>query len=227
MPWLPFDKTGFALFYNKDLLDEAKVDIPETWEDLQDACEKLKAAGYDVHISAGPESFRLCSMIADAYYRGNTSDILVQPGDALWDESTMSANEDFEFDESNPLCDQFTVFSVERQMKYASENGIATEANKKIYDAFYTVEKYFPDNWVAADSTQAIADFEGQISPLLYQASFNAGTIVRESGCGTTKDYKKVLESVAGRKRNQLPAPPTYTSTPSSYTHPARSLHIS
>lgn len=180
MPWLPFDKIGFALFYNKDLLDEAKVDVPETWEDLQEACEKLKAAGYDVPISAGPESFRLCSTIADAYYRGTTSDILVQPEDALWDESTMSANEDFAFDESNPLCDQFTVFSVERQMKYASENGIATDANKKIYDEFYKVGKYFPDNWIAADSTQAIADFEGQISPLLYQASFNAGMIMND-----------------------------------------------
>lgn len=180
MPWLPFDKIGFAVFYNKDLLDEAKVEVPETWEDLQDACEKLQKAGYDVPISAGPESFRLCNTIADAYYRGTTSDILVQPEDALWDESTMSDNEGFEFDESNTLCDQFTVFNVERQMKYATENGISTDANKKIFGEFYNVAKYFPDNWIAADSTQAIADFEGQISPMLYQASFNAGMIMND-----------------------------------------------
>lgn len=180
MPWLPFDKIGFAVYYNKDLLDKAGVEPPETWEELQDACEKLKEAGYEIPLSAGPESFRLCSTIADALYRNTTSDILVQPEDALWDENTMSANKDFQFDESNSLCDQFTVFNVERQMKYAIENGISTEANKKIYEEFNKVGKYFPDNWIAADSTLAIADFEGQICPMLYQASFNAGMIMND-----------------------------------------------
>ncbi len=179
-PWLPFDKIGFALFYNKDLLDKAGIEPPKTWEDLQVACEKLKKAGYDVPISAGPESFRLANTIADAVYRSTTSDILTQPGDALWDENKMAANKDFKFDESNTLCDQFTVFNVEREMKYATENGISTDTNKKIFNEFYKVAKYFPDNWIAADSTQAIADFEGQVCPMLYQASFNAGMIMND-----------------------------------------------
>ena len=180
IPYLPFDKIGFAVYYNKDILDKCGVQAPKTWEELQAACEKLKSAGYNTPISAGPESFRLCNTIADALYRSKMSDILTQPGDALWDEKKMSSNVDFKYDENNPLCDQFNIFNVERQMKYATENGIITEYNKKINEEFYKVAKYFPDNWIAADSTQAIADFEGQISPMLYQASFNAGMIMND-----------------------------------------------
>lgn len=180
IPWLPFDKIGFSVYYNKDILDKEGVEAPETWEELQEACEKLKAAGYDIPLSAGPESFRLCNTLADALYRSTTSDILTQPGDALWNEDTMSANKDFAYDESNPLCDQFTVFNTEREMKYASENGLKTDSNQKIYSEFYKVAQYFPDNWIAADSTQAITNFESQISPMLYQASFNAGVILND-----------------------------------------------
>ena len=180
IPYLPFDKIGFAIFYNKDLLDKAGVTPPNTWESLLEACKKLKDAGYAVPLSAGMESFRLANTIADAYYRGMMGDFLTQPGDALWDENKMAANKDFKFDESDPYCDQFTVFSTERQMKYASENGISTEANKKIFTEFNKAAQYFPMNWIGADSTQAIADFEAQQAPLLYQASFNAGSILND-----------------------------------------------
>lgn len=179
-PWLPFDKIGFSVFYNADILEEEGVEPPATYDELVEACEKLQEAGYDVPISAGPESFRLGNTIADAYYRSVTTDALVQPGDAIWDETTMSANDGFVFDETNMLSDQFTVFSNERQLKYASENGVNTEANQKIFEQFYRVAQYFPDNWIAADSTLAIADFESQVCPMLYQASFNAAMIMND-----------------------------------------------
>lgn len=179
-PWLPFDKIGFAVFYNADILESEGIEPPTTYDELASACEKLKAAGYDVPLSAGMESFRLANTLADAYYRNNEGEALVQPGDAIWDETTMSANDGFTFDESNMLCDQFTVFSNERQLKYASENGVNTEANQKIFEQFYRVAQYFPENWIGGDSTQAITDFESQTCPMLYQASYNAAMIMND-----------------------------------------------
>lgn len=43
---LPMNKVNPAtMYYNKDLLDKAGVEIPETWDDLMDAVPKLKAIG--------------------------------------------------------------------------------------------------------------------------------------------------------------------------------------
>ena len=32
-----------AMYYNKDILDAAGVEVPTTWDELKDACEKIKA----------------------------------------------------------------------------------------------------------------------------------------------------------------------------------------
>ncbi|WP_130836373.1 ABC transporter substrate-binding protein [Lachnoclostridium sp. Marseille-P6806] len=178
--WLPFDKIGFALFYNQDLFEKEGIAVPNSFETFIDACQKFKDKGYDIPVAAGMESFRLANTIADAAYRNQEEQFLVQPEDALWNEETMAANKDFKFDDTNLYSDQFTVFSVERQMKYATENGIGTDLNKKIYETFYTAAQYFPANWISGDSTEAITDFESQTSPMLYQASFNAGLILSD-----------------------------------------------
>jgi hypothetical protein len=180
IPWLPFDKIGFSLFVNEDLFEKEGIEIPNSYETFINACEKFRNKGYDSPLAAGMESFRLANTIADAIYRNEESNFLVQPGDALWNEDTMSSNRDFVYDDDNPTCDQFTVMSVERQMKYADKSGIDTDINKKIYNEFYKAAQYFPQNWISSDSTLAITDFESQTSPMLYQASFNAGLILND-----------------------------------------------
>ncbi|MBN6055489.1 extracellular solute-binding protein, partial [Nonomuraea sp. RK-328] len=42
---VPLDMSTLALYYRKDLLDQAKVAPPKTWEELVAAIDKLKAAG--------------------------------------------------------------------------------------------------------------------------------------------------------------------------------------
>ena len=42
-----------GLFYSKDLLDVAGVEVPTTWSELEDACAKLTTKGvYGLAISA-------------------------------------------------------------------------------------------------------------------------------------------------------------------------------
>lgn len=177
---LPFDKIGVAFFYNKDIFEKEGVEVPQTFEELEQLCETFKEKGYDYPISAGSESSWFLNSIADAGYRMMEQEFLVQPGDALWDEATMKDNKDFTFDENDLSCDKDLVNSDERIMKYKKDNGVATDLNKTIYTAFERIAKYFPKNWVQADTNQIIADFEMGNSPMLLQGSFNAGKVLSD-----------------------------------------------
>ena len=42
---LPYQQYIICLFYNQDIFEENNLTPPETWDDLMDVCEKLKAAG--------------------------------------------------------------------------------------------------------------------------------------------------------------------------------------
>lgn len=42
---MPFEQEPVALFYNKDLLTQAGVEVPQTWDELLAAAETLEAAG--------------------------------------------------------------------------------------------------------------------------------------------------------------------------------------
>ena len=45
---LPILASARALFYNKDILDAAGAKVPETWDDVLDACAKVKAYNADI-----------------------------------------------------------------------------------------------------------------------------------------------------------------------------------
>ncbi len=42
---VPFKSYTVSLFYNKDIFEEQGLTVPESWEDLLEVCQKLKAAG--------------------------------------------------------------------------------------------------------------------------------------------------------------------------------------
>ncbi|MFB9134050.1 sn-glycerol-3-phosphate ABC transporter substrate-binding protein UgpB [Vibrio olivae] len=46
MVGMPFNSSTPVLYYNKDLLSQAGVDVPKTYEDIEKAAEKLKKAGH-------------------------------------------------------------------------------------------------------------------------------------------------------------------------------------
>ena len=47
---IPWSAYQLCLYYNKDYLDQVGVDVPESWDDLVDACAKLKDAGIGTYI---------------------------------------------------------------------------------------------------------------------------------------------------------------------------------
>ena len=175
---LPFDKIGIAFFYNKDIFEKEGVAVPQTFEDLIAACETFQSKGYQNPIAAGLESSWFLNSIADSGYRAIEDQFLTQPGDAVWDEATMKANEEFKWDPSDLKCDKDIVNNDERIAMYRKENSVNTELNKTVWDTFSKVARFFPENWVGVDSGQMITDFEMGNSPMLLQGSFNAGKIL-------------------------------------------------
>ncbi len=53
---LPFTANNLCLYYNEDLLEQAGVKVPATWDELLDACEKLKAIGVTGFGVAGSQT---------------------------------------------------------------------------------------------------------------------------------------------------------------------------
>lgn len=178
--YLPFDKCGVAFYYNKAIFDKLGLKVPASYEELNSVCEQLKANGYDRPISAGTESEWLINFIADSHYRATEHEYIIQPGDALYDANTMSANDGFKFDENNMDCDTYVVASAERQAKYSKEIGVDTDSNTKVWSLFQNISKYFTENWISADSAQVISDFETQRTPILFNGSWNAGLILSD-----------------------------------------------
>lgn len=115
MQALPFDKCGISFYYNKDMFAANGLEAPKTWEDLLAACETFRDAGIQNPITVSSEATWILASLADAGWRANEYDYLVQPTDGAYDAATMSANDGFVWDPNNLACDVFTVTSAERE----------------------------------------------------------------------------------------------------------------
>jgi sn-glycerol 3-phosphate transport system substrate-binding protein len=54
---MPFNSSTPVLWYNKDALDNAGADIPETWDDVKSAAQKLVDSGMECGVSFGWQSW--------------------------------------------------------------------------------------------------------------------------------------------------------------------------
>ena len=173
--FFPFDIVSIAFFYNKTIFDDLGLSAPTSWENLAEICATLKENGYEVPIGTTATANWMLNSLGDAAYRNTQNEILVQPGDAIYNADTMSVNDGFVFDSSNMGCDLETVVSNERLAMYQKEHGVAHETNKAIWSKFYEVAQYFPQNWIGGNDTEIIAGFEAQEYPITYNGSWNVG----------------------------------------------------
>lgn len=174
---LPFDKCGISFYYNKTAFEEAGLEAPATWEDLLAACETFRENGVQNPITVSSEASWILASLADAGFRGEEYNYLVQPGDAIWDEETMAANKDFVFDENDMSCDLFTVESTERQMMAKEDGIIFSDVSKTAWTEFANLAQYFPENYIAGGA-DTVTEFETQLSPMLLSGSWNVGLIL-------------------------------------------------
>lgn len=174
---LPFDKCGVSFFYNKDAFAAQGLSAPGTWEELLAACAAFEEAGYENPVTVSSEASWILTSLADAGFRGQEYDYMVQPGDALYDEESMPDNADFVFDEENLACDTFVILSDERIASAKLNGSIFSDTSRNAWTEFAKLAKYFPENYIAGGA-DTVTEFEMQISPMLLSGSWNVGLIL-------------------------------------------------
>ena len=171
---LPFDKTGISFYYNKTAFEALGLEAPQTWEELLETCQTLRDNGYENPITVGQEASWILASLADAGFRYEESEFLVQPGDAIYDAETMSANDGFVFDDNNLSCDAFTVTSTERMLAARKNDIIHSNISRTSWIEFAKLAAYFPANWIGGGADN-ITEFETQVSPILLNGAWNVG----------------------------------------------------
>ena len=182
---LPFDWVGIAIMYNKSMLDEKGISLPKTYEELDEACAKLRQGGLTSPIAATLEASWYLSSFADSALRHDEYTFLVHPEDGIWDEATMAANRDFVFDENDWTCDRYTVVSGERVAMYQKEKQFVDPKTVAVWDRFANIGKYFQPNYIAAASTEVLTSFELKNAAFLLSGSWNVGVLnsdIKEMG---------------------------------------------
>lgn len=174
---LPFDKTGISFYYNKTAFEALGLEAPQTWEELLETCQTLRDNGYENPITVGQEASWILASLADAGFRYEESEFLVQPGDAIYDAETMSANDGFVFDVNNLSCDAFTVTSTERMLAARKNDIIHSNISRTSWIEFAKLAAYFPANWIGGGADN-ITEFETQVSPILLNGAWNVGLIL-------------------------------------------------
>ena len=119
-----------------------------SWEELLETCQTLRDNGYENPITVGQEASWILASLADAGFRYEESEFLVQPGDAIYDAETMSANDGFVFDDNNLSCDAFTVTSTERMLAARKNDIIHSNISRTSWIEFAKLAAYFPANWI-------------------------------------------------------------------------------
>ena len=174
---LPFDTTGISFYYNKTAFEALGLEAPQTWEELLETCQTLRDNGSENPITVGQEASWILASLADAGFRYEESEFLVQPGDAIYDAETMSANDGFVFDDNDLSCDAFTVTSTERMLAARKNDIIHSNISRTSWIEFAKLAAYFPANWIGGGADN-ITEFETQVSPILLNGAWNVGLIL-------------------------------------------------
>ena len=91
---IPLNVAAACVFYNKDIFEEAGAEVPTTYDELLDACQKIKDAGYTpITISAG--TAWCLSMLAGYLCDREGVDLAaINAGDESWvQDKTIAAGE--------------------------------------------------------------------------------------------------------------------------------------
>lgn len=88
---VPLNIAAACAFYNTEMFEAAGVEVPTTWDEMLDACEKLEAAGYTpITISAG--TAWCLSMVAGYLCEMEGVDLAaLEDGSASWEDGKMES----------------------------------------------------------------------------------------------------------------------------------------
>ncbi|MFT4234789.1 MAG: ABC transporter substrate-binding protein [Microbacterium sp.] len=97
---LPYSVMGAAVIYNKQIFEDNDLDVPTTWDELLDVCDRLKAAGIDPFYATFKDDWTVGQGWYD-YSVGGSVDVLdffnqlAAEGDSVGADSAVSFQKDF------------------------------------------------------------------------------------------------------------------------------------
>ena len=188
-------------FYNKAAFAKAGITgIPTTWQQLLDACAKLKKAGYiplalggDYNTLWAANGGWLFRMYADQYTRSNISDERSQPGDYTYDSTIdpkwkYNAADPFNDDNNkvtvNPLRrflavqKSFSDTPEQAQTDRWRDDSLPIQAvDQNLHDL---LAKYTPPGWYGMDQNAAYALFLQQKAGILLDGGWRLSTFDKD-----------------------------------------------
>lgn len=178
--YLPFDHVGVGFFYNKDIFDKENISVPTTYEELDAALSKLEEAGYKNPLGATAHLTYIANTLLDWGFRDMETQFLTLPGDAAYDEKTMSGNLDVKYSPDDPKFDATAVFNTEKILAYVDKNGVDNPITKKVWETTKMILKHCPEGWINPDDSQTYSQFIAQKVPVFISGSWNVGSLVKD-----------------------------------------------
>ncbi len=189
---LPIDYIDIAVFYNRDLFTHLQLQIPQTWDEWLELCQKVKEEGYvPIAIGGDAEAFWagemgwLVRLLGDAYLRNYVPQLLAQPGD--WDYE-KKRNAGYEYKPLDLYSDMLVVLNGEREFQAIKEGKIDFRLPKfrRVYERLGELSQYFQPGFMGTDTRSAMQLFYTRKAAMCLMHS---GSIT-----GIINDFKKFKE---------------------------------
>ena len=152
---VPLNTAAACCFYNTEMFEEAGAKIPTNWDEMLDACDKLKEAGFTpVTVSAG--TAWCLSMIGGYLCEAEGMDLAkLADGSASWDDGKFEN-----------VCNKLVKFSEYFQRTAAGDTNDVATAN------FYNGEAaiLIQGSWVIGQINGANPDFESKCGVFSFPA---------------------------------------------------------
>jgi len=160
--WLGYEQGRVYWAYNKSIFEKVGVQPPKNWDELVNACQKIKAAGY-VPMAIGGKDFwnsaasRFFWGYADQYTRDWIKTARAQPGD--WN-FVPGKDDKWQYNAADPFNDDAGAISVNwvRLLKGIRDGELRfdTPAFKELYKNIdLAIPECMPDGFFGLDDTQA------------------------------------------------------------------------
>ncbi len=123
---VPIESTAWGVVYNKEMFEDAGVELPETLDDLRQVCEKLKAKGYTPFMLAFQEQWvpqLMTALTLGGLVSGEKTDWL----DRMYEDQGSYEEVKEIFD----VIDLIMENGTDRAMEEGAEMGAADFANGK------------------------------------------------------------------------------------------------
>lgn len=183
---LPIDYIDIAVFYNRDLFDKLDLQLPKTWAEWIELCERVQQAGY-VPIAIGGDAQAywagemgwLVRLLGDAYLRNYVPMLMAQPGD--WDYE-QARNGDYQYRPDDLYSDMLVVVNREREFAAMRGGELDFRAPKfrRLYERLGELAQYFQPGYMGADARSATQLFYTQKAAMCLMHSGSITGIVHD-----------------------------------------------